>query len=220
MSARDWLRSWLTQPRSDAAQQSHANWEEVRFLGTLGEIGLNQYQIEWQRISMMQQSAGTLLATLAIIYSVISAFLSQPNALQMPTEAMALFVPTFITATAFAITATCYFFAVISPKQVKAIATPKTLYRELRGDMTQRASSLIQILTDAISSLNEHVENNQRRYAKGLNACKFAFVFTGVLVAIFLAKPVFSQTVINTYDVALTVVAVFGVCVVRWPRAV
>jgi hypothetical protein len=168
---------------------------------------------------MMQQSAGLLLAPLAVIYSIISAFLSQQSAMQMLPATMALFLPTFVVAISFTVAATCYFFSVITPKKVTALAPPTTLHRELRGNMPERAAALIQILSENITSLHGHVEANQKRYGKGLNACKAAFFFTGLLVAIFLTKPLPSQVVINTYHVSLTIAAIACVCVVLWSKA-
>ncbi|GHT70952.1 hypothetical protein FACS1894110_23260 [Spirochaetia bacterium] len=154
-----------------------------------------KYQMQWQRISQMQQNASILLAiitfSITILFQIINIEKnSKPildnidwNFIVLPGICSSLFI---------GIIASIFLFKVIMPKTIKTdLPLPKDMYKELVSNIEAKVvteiaedpanfdcnavhpirfigNCLSERYTMAILEINSIVENNQRNYTKGL----------------------------------------------------
>jgi hypothetical protein len=203
---------------SSAERRAKLDDDEItQFSAVLVDVGMAQYQIEWQRVAMMQQSAGILIAALAIIYSIFGSLISQQQPLNLAPTLLRVVVPTLVCAVLFSVLTTYFFFRVISRKRIKALAPPTRLLKETSGDLRERTYRLVVVVTAQIETLHEHVEQNQMQYARGLTACRGAFILTAGLVGLVLARPVLSDTSATISIMALTIITLLSLYFVITP---
>ena len=177
--------------------------ETASFWGSLVDVGLNEYQVEWQRISSMQQSAGILVAAIAIIYSAVFLFfsLSFENDLIGNNQFLAkLIFPTLFLDIFFTIITTVYLFHVIWPKKVIGMPSPLSLDKQIsKGDLRQKLFELLTTLDKPINEIHEHVERKQAYYNKGLIACVASFILTALLFVFLFVDKAFQNIIVNVY---------------------
>jgi hypothetical protein len=166
--------------------------EYTAFLGALVDSAHTQYQVEWQRIGNMQQSAGALVAAMAIAYSALLAFIILPadspfikdvdylNKVILPGCFVGLF---FLSLT------TYFFFRVIWPKDVKGLPPPTKLAEQLADDqLWKNLSDLIRRTNGSITDLDKLVQSKQLHYRRALISCSTAFSLTLLIVSFLLYK--------------------------------
>lgn len=177
--------------------------ETATFWGSLVDVGLNEYQVEWQRISSMQQSAGILVAALAIIYSAMFLFfsLSFENNFLITNQFIAnIIFPTFSLDIFFTIITTFYLFHVIWPKKVIGMPSPLNIDKQIsEGDLMQKIFELLTVLDKPINEIHKHVEGKQRYYSKGLIACVTSFILTAFLIVFLFIDKAFPNIIVKIY---------------------
>lgn len=107
--------------------------DDITFMGSLIDLGQAQYQIEWQRLGTMQQSAGVLIGILGIVYAVIVTFLSLSGSVNSLTDTIyfrTILLPTlFIDVISTVISMIC-FFRMIWPKAITSLELPSVLFKK------------------------------------------------------------------------------------------
>lgn len=166
--------------------------ETTAFLGALLDSANTQYQVEWQRIGNMQQSAGALVAAMAIAYSVLLAFIILPpdspfikdldylNKVVLPGCFVGLF---FLSLT------TVFFFRVIWPKDIRGLPPPMKLGEQIAEDqLWKNLSDLVRRTNGPIMDLHNLVQTKQLHYHRALISCSTAFSVTLLIVLLLLYK--------------------------------
>lgn len=164
--------------------------ENNTFWGSLTDIGLSEYEVEWQRISSMQQSAGILVATLTIIYSGVFLFFSHYSTLMSDGNVNSY--QTFLSALVFfdlffAIITTIFLFLVIWPKKVNGLPTPISIDEQIHhNELGINLYDTIKMISQSIDNIHSHVEKKQVYYTKGLTSCIYAFILTALILILLL----------------------------------
>lgn len=107
--------------------------DDITFMGSLIDLGQAQYQIEWQRLGTMQQSAGVLIGILGIIYAVIVTFLSLSNSSNSLTDTdyfKIILLPTLFIDVASTMISMICFFRMIWPRAITSIELPSILFKK------------------------------------------------------------------------------------------
>lgn len=189
--------------------------EDTTYIGAIVDVAIGQYQVEWQRIGNMQQSAGILVATLAIIFTVLTSYFGTLSSASTSPDLYfdRILAPCFYVCLLAVAAATILLVLVIVPTRVKAIPYPRDLIHEAEGqDLAHRLGWLIRIFSDSLKDLHTHVETRQRRYARALAACSGALLLAGLLTLLFITRMQSLEGILVLYY--LTLLLIGAVCTI------
>lgn len=186
--------------------------DSIGVLSSIIDTGLCQYNIEWQRISTMQQSAGILIAGLTIVVSALVVFLNLDESSFLITNRIYLnqiIFPLVYMGFIFVCLALVFFFRVIWPKNIMALPHPKELYRNLtHEELWKNLATIINKADNSINSIHEHVQNKQIDYLKSLLFLIASIITTGLILLLLLLKVSFLQAILFYYWVTLTLIVI------------
>ncbi len=169
-----------------------ANGDPFVVLSAVIDNANTQYQVEWQRVGNMQQSAGALVAAIAIVFSAIVAFLSlkdDSSAVRDTAYVNGVLLPLLAFALTFLSLATVFFFRVVWPGKVKGLPLPAAMYEDLgQKALWQAMGEVIAKCDVCIGSVHDHVQGKQRDYRRALIACAAAFAGVAVLIIALLIR--------------------------------
>jgi len=195
----------------------------------VGDFALNKYQVQWQRVSQMQQNASILLAI--ITFSITTLF-SVPNIQKQSVPILendqwnGVIIPIIGSSLFLALLAGFFLFKVIMAKIIKNdLPLPKDLYKEMLTTMEKNilkeikdkpafyevelqppryiAAIISNKITDSVLELNDLIESNQKNYTKGLIISVFS-----ILLNIFL----YSLIILNFLPNGPTLIIEYGIC--------
>jgi hypothetical protein len=173
-------------------EDEHQSKDTVTTFGAILDSAYTQYQVEWQRIGNMQQSAGALVSAMAIIYSALSIVILLPSdspCLKDTQYFNLILLPAYFTDLLFLLITTFFFFMVIWPKDVKAITSPMAIANQLKEkQLWQNLADLIRDHDESIRNLHELVQSKQTRYRRALVSCITALAVTIGLMLLLIFK--------------------------------
>ncbi len=156
------------------------------FNSSLTDVGLSCYQVQWQRVGNMQQSAGVLMTAIAILYSAMFIFIGyfiDKNIFKDNIQLSQIIVPTFIINMIFLLLTTVFLFRVIWPCKVKGIPTPDEIQKKNEETIIETMIPFLnKLISGAITNVNRHVELKQGHYTKGVLSAVCSFIITVIIL--------------------------------------
>jgi uncharacterized protein YneF (UPF0154 family) len=196
----------------------------------VGDFAAQKYQIQWQRISQMQQNASILLAiitfSVTLLFQIINIEKFGKPILENSLWNFVL-LPGIFSSLLIGIISGFFLFKVIMPKTIyKDLPLPSDLYKELVEKIEKK---VVKIIPDDLSSfsydtvnpirfmaaeiadrykesileINDIVENNQQNYTKGLIISIFS-IFINILI--------YSQIMLDFILINAVLIIWYGVC--------
>jgi len=180
----DKLVTQKKQKSTVASSEGNELRDTIAGLTSVVEVGLFEYQVEWGRISSMQQSAGILIAGLAIVVSTLFAFVNSMMTSSTPTNFTFfnhIVYPTVAVALAFVALTMLYFFRVIWPRVVRGLPHPKSLRLQLKHpQLWQNLAVIIDRTDGAVSNIHSYVEQRQLYFLIALRFFAASAIFTAI----------------------------------------
>jgi hypothetical protein len=163
--------------------------EDISFMGGLNDVGMGQYQLEWERIGTMHQSASVLIGILAIVYAAIIAILSLSNELIKTDYFRNILLPSIYWILFSTFLSMVSFFFMIFPKRITSINTPLTLYKQIEGpDLYSRLYELMHILETPLKELHDYLEDKLIFYSYSLYLIGYSYLLTFLFFVALLIK--------------------------------
>ena len=148
--------------------------EEKVISGTLIDVGLSEYQVEWQRIGNMQQSSSILKALIAIVYSVIVIFLNKDYSENIDTIKYfnQIVLHSFVIDTIFLILSFIFFILLLIPANIRCLSTPLDIFNNFKlNTLYERFFEILNILDNSLINLNAHLYKKFLKYTLSLWFC-------------------------------------------------
>ncbi len=195
------------------------------FWGMLADIAMGQYGIEWQRLGNMQQSAGVLVAAIALIYSglifLMQSLITTPLG-SNPIIDEESFVTLLVTLLFFTISI-FYLFAVLWPKSFKTIAPPLKIDDAFKRDqdltsLSTRVFALLSLLNQPIITIDSLVQKKQQKYHKALVATVISFVLTSLIIIKLLLKINMPAAWRTFYYITLAILTSLSICYIVFAK--
>jgi hypothetical protein len=174
---------------------------------SVADFAFNKYQMQWQRISQMQQNASILLAiitfSITLVFQVINI---QKNSIPVldNQDWNQVLLPAIISALFLGVLSVVFLIKVIMPKQVKKdLPLPGPLYNELLITLEKNVvksvdgnpgiyeydiepqryigKNIADRISESVIEINDLVEENQKNYTKGLAVSVFSLIINILL---------------------------------------
>jgi uncharacterized protein YneF (UPF0154 family) len=169
---------------------------------SVADFGMNKYQVQWQRISQMQQNASILLAiitfSITLLFQIINIQKTGKAILEISDWANVIHPPLF-SSLFMGVISGYFLFKVIMVKKIKNdLPLPQDLYKELLATMEKNVvrqsttnptmyesdidppryigDAISRKITTSILEINSVVEGNQINYTKGLIISAFSII--------------------------------------------
>jgi hypothetical protein len=179
---------------------------------SVGDFAFNKYQIQWQRISQMQQNASILLAiitfSITLLFSIINIQKDSIPILDL-IEWNTVLLPGIFSSLIAGLISGLLLFKVIMPKKLKKdLPLPNELYKELLNTLEKNilkeipeepnayfheiepprfiAQRIASHITDSIIEISSVVEENQKNYTKGLLISIFSIILNILIYSLIL----------------------------------
>jgi len=181
--------------------------EEMTLLAGLVDIGLTEYEIEWQRIATMQQSASILIGIIAIVYSANFIFLPTDTFFS---ENVFNYVvrPTVILNTLSIVISLFYFLKLILPRHYIGLNTPINIYKDLKtNSLFERLYELIHIIGIPLKNINNNLNLKHEDYFNCLRYSFYTLLIQLVLIGSIFAYNFFNDINICIYYVLLSFIS-------------
>ncbi|MBN1215569.1 MAG: hypothetical protein JXA99_08995 [Candidatus Lokiarchaeota archaeon] len=197
--------------------------EEKVIAGTLIDVGLSEYEVEWQRIGNMQQSSSILVALIAIIYSVVITFLTmnQPETLYQLTFFNKIIYPTIIIKTIFLIPSLFLFLLLLIPGDIISLNTPLNIYNNFKlKSLYERSFEILNVLDKSLIDLNNYVSSKILKYTLCLGFSSITLSIQVILISAYvISKLGYDINLISYYIaiVALTI-TVFSIYFLKYKK--